>query len=211
MTNNKEGWIEKQSHYLSIWRKRYTILQNGKLCTYKTYTSYSKQMTECIDLSLCRCCYPKQNNELQFILKSSHKTVTTITFKATSNTEKIEWITAINENIYKLNSDKLQMWNYSLMVTKAFIRSHYTFENIFPNVIIQLIHKFSCSLVPYILMNSDQYYRKHNYQLRAMTIDNPESFSVSLQHGSIKHIQNITNTNYFQNISIHGTLAITFC
>ncbi|CEO96828.1 PH domain-containing protein [Plasmodiophora brassicae] len=47
----KEGWLEKQSRILRVWKKRWVVLENSKLYTFRNEKEYANP-TEVIDLSV---------------------------------------------------------------------------------------------------------------------------------------------------------------
>ena len=94
----KEGWLEKQSRYLSRWRKRWFVLQDSTLYSFKKEKSYDVP-TEIIDLrvfSSVKSSEDYTNRTHSFDVYSADFVFSMV---ATSENEKEDWIRAIGRAI----------------------------------------------------------------------------------------------------------------
>jgi len=94
----KEGWLEKQSRYLSRWRKRWFVLQDSTLYSFKKEKNYDVP-TEVIDLrvfSSVKSSEDYTNRTHSFDVYSADFVFSMV---AASENEKEDWIRAIGRAI----------------------------------------------------------------------------------------------------------------
>jgi len=94
----KEGWLEKQSRHLKRWKKRWFVLQDSTLYSFKKEKSYESP-TEVIDLrvfSSVKSSEDYTNRPHSFDVYSSDMVFSMV---AVSEAEKEDWIRAIGRAI----------------------------------------------------------------------------------------------------------------
>lgn len=90
----REGWINKESRFMKKWRRRWLVLTNTQLCTYKTERSYSSP-TETIVLKDCatvKSAEEDTNQPFSFRVETSGRV---FFFVAQDASDKEGWIGAI--------------------------------------------------------------------------------------------------------------------
>lgn len=91
----KAGWIEKKSHYLKKWRKRWLVLRSKTLATYKTDNHHGKStmeipVTAIIDASPLGS---EQNNDFIFTVTVAEEK---FHLKTNNDGEMCAWLNLIN-------------------------------------------------------------------------------------------------------------------
>ena len=94
----KEGWLEKQSRHLKLWKRRWFVLQDSMLYSFKKERVYENP-TEAIDLHVF--CSVKSsedytNRTFSFDVYSNEMVFSMV---AESESEKEDWIRAIGRAI----------------------------------------------------------------------------------------------------------------
>jgi len=95
---SKEGWLEKQSRHLKRWKKRWCVLQESTLYSFKKERSYISP-TEVIDLrvfSSVKSSEELTNRPHSFDVYSSDMVFSMV---ASTEAEKEDWIRAIGRAI----------------------------------------------------------------------------------------------------------------
>lgn len=90
----REGWISKESRFMKKWRRRWLVLNNTHLCTYKTERSYTSA-TESILLKDCatvKSAEEDTNQPFSFRVDTSGRV---FFFVAQDAADKEGWIGAI--------------------------------------------------------------------------------------------------------------------
>lgn len=102
----KEGWLHKQSRHLKQWRRRWFILDDSKLYSFKDKEN-TKQPTEVIDLKV----FSSVKSSEDYTGKANSFDVYSPDFvfsmAATSESEKEDWIRAIGRAIVLSHSKTL--------------------------------------------------------------------------------------------------------
>jgi len=94
----KEGWLEKQSRHLRRWKKRWFVLQDSTLYSFKSEREYDAP-TEVIDLrvfSSVKSSEDYTNRAHSFDVYSADMVFSMV---ATTESEKEDWIRAIGRAI----------------------------------------------------------------------------------------------------------------
>ncbi|KAL4484246.1 hypothetical protein ABPG72_003530 [Tetrahymena utriculariae] len=97
----KEGWLEKESKFLRSWRKRWFVLTNSTLYTFKESKVY-KNPTEVIPLksvTTIKSAEDETNKLHSFKLEVGERKFYMV---ASANNEKEQWIGAIGKQMVKL-------------------------------------------------------------------------------------------------------------
>lgn len=103
----KTGWLEKQSRYIKQWKRRYFVLQDHILYTFKSEQSLTTP-TEIIDLTIFSSVKSSEdytNKPYSFDIYSSD---TVFSICADSETTKEDWIRAIGRAIV---ISRTKQWN----------------------------------------------------------------------------------------------------
>merc|ERR1712157_690208 len=96
---NKEGFLQKKSRHLGMWRKRWFALQNHMLYSYKEEKKYDVAPTECIDLrvySSVKSSSDTTNKPFSFDVYSSELVFSMV---AENEKKKEDWIRAVGKAI----------------------------------------------------------------------------------------------------------------
>jgi hypothetical protein len=94
----KEGYLEKQSRYLKQWRRRWFVLQDSMLYSFKRKQTYD-QPTEVIDLRVYSSVKSSEDYTNRSHSFDVYSTDTVFSMVADSETEKEDWIRAIGRAI----------------------------------------------------------------------------------------------------------------
>eukprot|EP01084_Bolivina_argentea_P110813 197803_1 len=86
----KEGWLQKKSRHIRVWRKRWVVITLNNLITYKTQEKQEK--TELFDVEELETISSTQNDGA-FCIKTNDKKY--IYFKCDKISQKQEWINNI--------------------------------------------------------------------------------------------------------------------
>jgi len=90
----KEGFLEKQSRHLKRWKKRYFVLKDHTLYSFKKEKSYENptEVINLLEFPLVRS-FATTLHHFGFELASPDQT---FSFVASNNTEREEWLSAIS-------------------------------------------------------------------------------------------------------------------
>eukprot|EP01084_Bolivina_argentea_P029005 53864_1 len=86
----KEGWLQKKSRHIHVWRKRWSVVSLDHLITYKT--KEKREKTELFNAEKLETITSTQNDGV-FYVKTNDKN--DIYFKCDKLSEKQEWINNI--------------------------------------------------------------------------------------------------------------------
>eukprot|EP01084_Bolivina_argentea_P108513 193927_1 len=100
--NDIQGYLQKQSLHLKVFRQRFIVLKNGHLFCYKTHQL--KQITESLDLSFFQKAEILQSDIARFQLIPVFRKNKCRVFVAESNEKAQEWIEHINNSIKPSNN-----------------------------------------------------------------------------------------------------------
>ncbi|CAD8213772.1 unnamed protein product [Paramecium octaurelia] len=105
----KEGWMDKQSRFLKKWHKRWVVLTNFTLYTFKKQQQYNNP-TEVIDLNHIVSIKQADDQELQKVNSISIQTHDSIFYLVVQDEQQQQqWINLISSHMLKLqNKIKLQ-------------------------------------------------------------------------------------------------------
>ena len=95
---SKEGWLEKQSRYLKHWRRRWFVLQDSTLYSFKRRRSY-RDPTEVIDLKIYSSVKSSEDYTNRLHSFDVYSSDTVFSMVAESEAEKEDWIRAIGRAI----------------------------------------------------------------------------------------------------------------
>eukprot|EP01084_Bolivina_argentea_P173038 299703_1 len=107
----KQGWLKKQSRHLGIWKRRWVVLQEDILYTYKT-DNFETRPTETIYLKEQEFCIPYNEPINTFAIHSPYNT---FTFEASNKTQQLEWTNILAKKINSLRNidiDKFAVTQY---------------------------------------------------------------------------------------------------
>ena len=103
-----EGWLDKQSYHLNVWRKRWIVIDNGKLYTFKNKHHYNNP-TEIIDLTDSSCFVRDNEDNKDHRNDNKRHTFDLYTFQSkysfstSSYNEKKKWMSIIKIISVKLH------------------------------------------------------------------------------------------------------------
>eukprot|EP01084_Bolivina_argentea_P066273 120799_1 len=100
----KEGYLQKQSAVLKIYRKRWMVLQESMLYSFKERKKYDKP-TEVFDLKIYNVKKSQKGKPTQFKLVSNTLTNGSRNFIASSKGEMEDWIKYIQLSYNKIGND----------------------------------------------------------------------------------------------------------
>ncbi|CAD8212750.1 unnamed protein product [Paramecium pentaurelia] len=105
----KEGWMDKQSRFLKKWHKRWIVLTNFTLYTFKKQQQYNNP-TEVIDLNQIVSIKQADDHELQKLNSITIQTHDSIFYLIVQDEQQQQqWISIISSQLLKLkNQIKLQ-------------------------------------------------------------------------------------------------------
>eukprot|EP01084_Bolivina_argentea_P064755 118045_1 len=89
-----EGWLQKKSRHIGLWRKRWTVLTSGYLSTYKNKI-VNEHATETIELSTIKSI--TQSNDTKFVINIVNDYQLCIEFKTKRKSDVKRWINDINK------------------------------------------------------------------------------------------------------------------
>ena len=94
----KEGWLEKQSRHLKRWKKRWFVLQDSYLYSFKKEKEYDTP-TETIDLKVFSSVKSSEDYTNKAHSFDVYSTDMVFSMVASSENEKEDWIRAIGRAI----------------------------------------------------------------------------------------------------------------
>jgi hypothetical protein len=89
---SKHGWLTKQGAIVKNWKKRYFIVQNGRM---SYFDGPNGKELGAISLAGCRCAYSDLNHPYEFTVATTSRTYYII---AENSQERESWMNACIEN-----------------------------------------------------------------------------------------------------------------
>lgn len=103
----KEGWVSKQSRHLRRWKRRWLVLENSTLYSFKAEKSY-RDPTEVIDLRVFSSVKSSEDYTNKPNSFDVYSTDMVFSMVADTESEKEDWIRAIGKAIVLSHTKSLQ-------------------------------------------------------------------------------------------------------
>eukprot|EP01084_Bolivina_argentea_P221837 375633_1 len=202
----KEGFLEKQSRHMQIWRKRWVTVVGTKLLTYKNETNIihdNEKKTECLDLRIFSKVVVDQSNKCSFQI-CSHDT--NFVFRSQSQSDALEWVYTLNKIIQSNTEEKINADEEEDMMINIIFRhcdSNMIYDKFLMNVPYVLVKRYT---IDYFCQDLFHYLTNKNKMcfVQLHSITSPKAAINLSVDCDFKFSENESCTHEYNNYNVTG-------
>lgn len=112
-----QGWLDKKSIF-KLWIKKYVTLSNYQLSIYKDSTSSTPESE--YELDMQTTIETNSSNSCQFKIRIQNPKPTTITMKASSKDQMVDWVLHLRRSSYSNKTVLTRMFNIISVIESSF-------------------------------------------------------------------------------------------